>query len=71
MNTDTHNVKKIIVREVDFGHFKTVKVKIIAAVPRWCDSEFKFKEELVEHNHTFFTHELDLEVEFMQETEEE
>jgi len=70
MDTNTHDVKTVTVAERNHGDFKVIKVKIVATVPRWCNTTLTHVKEEVKHEHVFFTNDLDLKVEF-QETEEE
>ena len=70
MHTNTHDVKTVTVTERNHGHFKVIKVKIVSTVPRWCEDSLKHVKHEVDHEHAFFTDDLNLKVEF-QEAEEE
>lgn len=70
MDTSTHDVKTVTVTEREHGHFKIIRVTIVATVPRWCEHTFETVRQEVKHEHTFFTNDLDLKVEFPAAEEE-
>tara|TARA_R100000234_G_scaffold96004_2_gene64292 strand:+ start:288 stop:497 length:210 start_codon:yes stop_codon:yes gene_type:complete len=69
MDTNTHDVKAVTVTEREHGHFKIIRVLVVATVPRWCEHTLQTVKQELKHEHTFFTNDLDLKVEF-QESEE-
>lgn len=70
MNTQVHDVKAVVVSERMHNHFKIIKVKIVATVPRWCKETFTHVKQEVQHEHAFFTDNLDLKVEYQAAEEE-
>ena len=71
MNTSTHDVKSMKVSEHKHARgFKTIRINIVQQVLVYDKLQRRYIRRDVEHEHTFFTDNLDLKVEY-EATEEE
>jgi len=70
MNTTTHDVKSVTVSEHTHSHFKTIRITVVEEVLVYDEVKRRYIRREVEHEHRFFTDNLDLKVEYEAAEEE-